>query len=72
MTGRIELHQETNGAYRIKIVDDLMHTLAVSTGFVSEKAALDGVFTLREIAGTANISVCTAHETAADHARTIA
>ena len=59
MTGRIELHQEVNGAYRIKIVDDLMHTLAVTIDFVSEKAALEGVFALREIAGTANVSVCT-------------
>ena len=70
MTGRIELHQESDGVYRIKMVDDLMHTLAVSADFVSEKAALEGVFTLREIAGTAHVSDCTTPETATDHTRT--
>ena len=65
MTGRIELHQESNGTYRIKMVDDLMNTLAVSADFLSKKAALEGVFTLREIAGTAHVSNCTAKEPAA-------
>lgn len=59
MTGRIELHQEIDGNFRIKMVDDLMHTLAVSVDFVSEKAALECAFTLREIAGTAHIIDCT-------------
>ena len=69
MTGRIELHQESDGVYRIKMVDDLMHTLAVSADFLSEKAALEGVFTLREIAGTAHVVDCTTHETATDQTK---
>jgi hypothetical protein len=70
MTGRIELHQETDGAYRIKIVDDLMRTLALSAKFGSVRAALDGVFTFREIAGTAHVIDCTTRETAAGQTRT--
>ena len=69
MTGRIELHQESDGVYRIKMVDDLMHTLAVSADFLSEKAALEGVFTLREIAGTAHVSDCTPRKSAADQSK---
>lgn len=72
MTGRIELHQKLDGLYRVKLVDDLSNTLAVSADFVSEKAALEGVFALREIAGTAYISDCTAHETVAGQIRTVA
>lgn len=67
LTGRIELHQETNGHYRAKLVDDLRNILAVSTEFESKKAALDGIFTLREIAGTAHISYCNPQETTAEH-----
>jgi hypothetical protein len=70
MTGRIELHQETNGAYRIRIVDDFMRTVALSADFGSVKAALDGVFALREIAGTAHVVDCTTRETAADQTQT--
>ena len=70
MTGRIELHQAGNGTYRIKMVDDLMNTLAVSADFPSEKAALEGVFTLREIAGTAHVVDCATPETTANHTRT--
>ena len=70
MTGRIELHQANNGAYRIKLVDDLMNTLAISIDFLSEKAAREGVFTLREIVGTAYISDCTTAETAPEGTRT--
>lgn len=68
MTGRMELHQETNGRYRVKLVDDLRNILAVSTEFESKKAALDGIFTLREIAGTAHISYCNSQENTAEHA----
>ena len=69
MTGRIELHQEINGDYHVKIVDDLKNKLAVSIYFVSRKAALEGVFALREIAGTAHVIDCTTHETATDQTK---
>ena len=72
MTGRIELHQEINGSYCVKIVDDLKNTLAVSIDFVSRKAALEGVFALREITGTAHVSDCTPRQSTADQSRTIA
>ena len=72
MTGRIELHQEINGIYHVKIVDDLKNTLAVSIDYVSRKAALEGVFALREIAGTAHVSDCTPRQSAADQSRTVA
>ena len=72
MTGRIELHQEMDGLYHVKMVDDLKKTLAVSLGFVSRKAALEGIFALREIAGTAYVSDCTPQETATDQTRTVA
>lgn len=62
MTGRIELHQEMNGHYRVKLVDDQSNILATSTEFTSKEAALDGIFTLREIAGTAHISYFTTQE----------
>ena len=72
MTGRIELHQGTNGSYRIKMVDDLMRTLAESADFLSEKAAMEGVYTLREIAGTAHIRDCTTPETPAQQTTSVA
>ncbi|MCQ9163991.1 hypothetical protein [Arthrobacter sp. STN4] len=67
MTGRIELHHGPDGVYYVKMVNDDGNTIAVTIGFLSEKAALEGVFALREIAGTANISVCTTRGTPADH-----
>ena len=72
MTGRIELHQEINGHYHVKIVDDLKNTLAVSIDFVSRKAALEGVYALREITGTAHVSDCTPRQATADQSRTVA
>ena len=68
MTGRIELHQGVDGLYHVKMVDDLRNIVAVSADFVSRKAALEGVFALREIAGTAHVSNCTLRETPADQA----
>lgn len=56
MTGRIELHHTPKGHYQARLVDDLGQTLAVSTEFDSKKAALEGIFALREIAGTAHVS----------------
>ena len=72
MTGRIELHQEIDGLYHVKMVDDLKNTLAESIRFDTRKAALEGVFSLREIAGTAHVSDCTSRKTVAGPIRTVA
>lgn len=72
MTGRIELHQGLDGHYQVKVVDDLKETLAVSIDFSSRKAALEGVFALREIAGTAHVSDCTQRATATTQTRRVA
>ncbi|MDQ0277442.1 hypothetical protein QO003_001745 [Arthrobacter silviterrae] len=63
MTGRIKLHQGIDGVYHVEVVDDHGKTIAATFGFLSEKAALEGVFTLREIAGTANVSLSTIRDT---------
>ncbi|MDO5753347.1 hypothetical protein [Arthrobacter sp.] len=72
MTGRIELHQKIDGLYLVKLVDDLENTLAVSPDFVSRKAALEGVFALREIAGTAHVRDCTTRQHAVEQTKTVA
>ncbi|MFQ4149948.1 hypothetical protein AAGW05_14855 [Arthrobacter sp. LAPM80] len=71
MTGRIELHQEINGLYHIRMVDDLKNTLAVSADFESRKAAQDCVFALREIAGTAHVSDCTTRTSDVDQSESV-
>ena len=66
MAGRIELHQNIDGQYHVKMVDDFNNILAVLVDFETREAALKGVFTLREIAGTAHVSNCIARGRVAD------
>jgi uncharacterized protein len=56
LAGNIELFLDESSQYRFRMIDPEGKLLAISEGFPTRKAAVEGIYHVRECAGTALVS----------------